>query len=35
MDVATKLPLLERVFRRISRAHTVAGTKARVRHPVS
>ena len=35
MELPTKSPLLERVFSGISRAHAVAGTKSRVRRPVS
>ena len=35
MELLTKSPLLERVFSGISRANAVAGTKSRVRRPVS
>ena len=35
MELPTKSPLLERVFRGIPRAHAVAGTKSCVRRPVS
>ena len=35
MELPTKSPLLERVFSGISRAHAVAGTKSRVRRPMS
>ena len=35
MELPTKSPLLERVISGISRAHAVAGTKSRVRRPMS
>ena len=35
MELPTKSPLLERVFSGMSRAHAEAGTKSRVRRPVS
>ena len=35
MELPAKSPLLERVFSGTSRAHAVAGTKSRVRRPVS